>query len=142
MGKTRQKWSNNGPKRVMSKFGCLPHLVTIGVISKRLPMLIMLTIMFRMLPIMLTSCMLIMMPMMPMLTVVPPHTDADVAGEGVVADRGDTAALLAGQGVAAPRTGGARHRITVSHSHYTTPLEHLTQHLFDAEFDPFFCWSR
>ena len=122
MGKTRQKWSNNGPKRVMSKFGCLPHLVTIGVISKRLPMLIMLTIMFRMLPIMLTSCMLIMMPMVPMLTVVPPHTDADVAGEGVVADRGDTAALLAGQGVAAPRTRGAGHRITVSHSHYTTPL--------------------
>ena len=71
----------------MSKFGCLPHLVTIGVISKRLPMLIMLTIMFKM----LTSCMLIMMPM---LTVVPPHTDADVAGEGVVADGGDTAALL------------------------------------------------
>ena len=122
MGKTRQKWSNNGPKRVMSKFGCLPHLVTIGVISKRLPMLIMLTIMFRMLPIMLTSCMLIMMPMMPMLTVVPPHTDADVAGEGVVADRGDTAALLAGQGVAAPRSRGAGHRITVSLSHYTTPL--------------------
>ena len=131
MGKTRQKWSNNGPKRVMSKFGCLPHLVTIGVISKRLPMLIMLTIMFRMLPIMLTSCMLIMMPMltmmpmmpmMPMLTVVPPHTDADVAGEGVVADRGDTAALLAGQGVAAPRSRGAWHRITVSHSHYTAPL--------------------
>ena len=118
MGKTRQKWSNNGPKRVMSKFGCLPHLVTIGVISKRLPMLIMLTIMFRM----LTSCMLIMMPMMSMLTVVPPHTDADVAGEGVVADRGDTAALLAGQGVAAPRSRGAGHRITVSHSHYTTPL--------------------
>ena len=115
----------------MSKFGCLPHLVTIGVISKRLPMLIMLTIMFRMLPIMLTSCMLIMMPMltmmpmmpmMPMLTVVPPHTDADVAGEGVVADRGDTAALLAGQGVAAPRSRGAWHRITVSHSHYTAPL--------------------
>ena len=103
----------------MSKFGCLPHLVTIGVISKRLPMLIMLTIMFRMLPIMLTSCMLIMMPM---LTVVPPHTDADVAGEGVVADRGDTAALLAGQGVAASRSRGAGHRITVSHSHYTTPL--------------------
>ena len=125
MGKTRQKWSNNGPKRVMSKFGCLPHLVTIGVISKRLPMLIMLTIMFRMLTIMLTSFMLIMMPMltmMSMLTVVPPHTDADVAGEGVVADRGDTAALLAGQGVAAPRTRGAGHRITVSHSHYTTPL--------------------
>ena len=122
MGKTRQKWSNNGPKRVMSKFGCLPHLVTIGVISKRLPMLIMLTIMFRMLPIMLTSCMLIMMPMMSMLTVVPPHTDADVAGEGVVADGGDTAALLAGQGVAAPCTRGAGHLITVSHSHYTTPL--------------------
>ena len=119
MGKTRQKWSNNGPKRVMSKFGCLPHLVTIGVISKRLPMLIMLTIMFRMLAIMLTSCMLIMMSM---LTVVPPHTDADVAGEGVVADRGDTAALLAGQGVAALRSRGAGHRITVSHSHYTTPL--------------------
>ena len=116
MGKTRQKWSNNGPKRVMSKFGCLPHLVTIGVISKRLPMLIMLTIMFRMLAILLTSC------MMPMMTVVPPHTDADVAGEGVVADGGDTAALLAGQGVAAPRTRGARHRITVSHSHYTKPL--------------------
>ena len=128
MGKTRQKWSNNGPKRVMSKFGCLPHLVTIGVINKRLPMLIMLTIMFRMLPIMLTSCMLTvmpmltMMPMMPMLTVVPPHTDADVAGEGVVADGGDTAALLAGQGVAAPHTTGAGHLITVSHSHYTTPL--------------------
>ena len=116
MGKTRQKWSNNGPNRVTSKFGCLPHLVTIGVISKRLPMLIMLTIMFRMLAIMLTSCML------SMLTVVPPHTDADVAGEGVVADRGDTAALLAGQGVAAPRSRGAGHLITVSHSHYTTPL--------------------
>ena len=122
MGKTRQKWSNNGHKRVMSKFGCLPHLVTIGVISKLLPMLILLTIMFRMLTIMLTSCMLIMMPMMSMLTVVPPHTDADVAGEGVVADRGDTAALLAGQGVAAPRSRGAGHLITVSHSHYTTPL--------------------
>ena len=122
MGKTRQKWSNNGPKRVMSKFGCLPHLVTIGVISKRLPMLIMLTIMFRMLPIMLTSCMLIMMPMltmMSMLTVVPPHTDADVAGEGVVADRGDTAALLAGQGVAAPR---ARGRGIASQSHTVTTL--------------------
>ena len=102
----------------MSKFGCLPHLVTIGVISKRLPMLIMLTIMFRM----LTSCMLIMMPMVPMLTVVPPHTDADVAGEGVVADGGDTAALLTSQGVAAPRSRGAGHLITVSHSHYTTPL--------------------
>ena len=122
MGKTRQKWSNNGHKRVMSKFGCLPHLVTIGVISKLLPMLILLTIMFRMLTIMLTSCMLIMMPMMSMLTVVPPHTDADVAGEGVVADRGDTAALLTGQGVAAPRSRGAGHLITVSHSHYTTPL--------------------
>ena len=122
MGKTRQKWSNNGPKRVMSKFGCLPHLVTIGVISKLYPMLIMLTIMFRMLTIMLTSCMLIMMPMVPMLTVVPPHTDADVAGEGVVADGGDTAALLTGQGVAAPRSRGAGHLITVSHSHYTTPL--------------------
>ena len=122
MGKTRQKWSNNGPKRVMSKFGCLPHLVTIGVISKLLPMLIMLTIMFRMLTIMLTNCMLIMMPMMPMLTVVPPHTDADVAGEGVVADRGDTAALLTGQGVAAPRTRGPGHLIAVSLSHYTTPL--------------------
>ena len=104
----------------MSKFGCLPHLVTIGVISKLLPMLIMLTIMFRMLTIMLTSCMLIMMPM---LTVAPPNTDADVAGEGVVADRGDTAALLTGQGVAAPRSRGAVHLITVSHSHYTTPLE-------------------
>ena len=103
----------------MSKFGCLPHLVTIGVISKLLPMLIMLTIMFRMLTIMLTSCMLIMMPM---LTVAPPHTAADVAGEGVVADRGDTAALLTGQGVAAPRSRGAVHLITVSHSHYIQPL--------------------
>ena len=122
MGKTRQKWSNNGPKRVMSKFGCLPHLVTIGVISKRLPMLVMLTIMFRILLIMLTSCMLIMMPMLTMMPMMPPHTDADVAGEGVVADGGDTAALLAGQGVATPRTRAAGHRIAVSHSHYTTPL--------------------
>ena len=67
--------------------------------------------------------MLIMMPMMSMLTVVPPHTDADVAGEGVVADRGDTAALLAGQGVAAPRSRGAGHLITsVSLSQYTLHL--------------------
>ena len=57
---------------------------------------------------------------MPMLTVLPAHTAADVAGEGVVADRGDTAALLTGQGVAAPRSRGAVHLITVSHSHYTT----------------------